>query len=64
MISDIEPKAVYAGYFARPIKQMWAQERDKLRIGKAVRDIRSLRQRVDKLEEEAGEPRGEPDDAD
>ena len=64
VISDIEPKAVYAGYFARPIKQMWAQERDKLRIGKAVREIRSLRQRVDKLEEEAGEPRGEPDDAD
>ncbi|MCY4396445.1 MAG: UDP-3-O-(3-hydroxymyristoyl)glucosamine N-acyltransferase [Rhodospirillaceae bacterium] len=63
VISDIEPKAVYAGYFARPIRQVWAQERDKLRIGKAVREIRRLRQRVDRLEQDAEEPRGEPDDA-
>jgi len=62
VISDVEPKSVYVGYPARPLKQTTALEMDKLRTGKALRDLRSLIQRVDRLENEAGERREQSGD--
>lgn len=62
VISNVEPKSVYAGYPARPLKQSTALEMDKLRTGRALRDVRSLLQRVDRLEKEAGERREQSGD--
>lgn len=62
VISDIEPKVVYAGYPARPLKQSAALEMDKLRTGRALRDVRSLLQRVEQLEKDAEKRREQSGD--
>jgi len=62
VITDLEPKTVYAGYPARPFKETVELEMDRLRTGKALRDLRSLVQRVDKLEKQAGKRREQSGD--
>lgn len=62
---DIEPRAVYAGFLARPIKEQRSLEMDQRRIGRALRRVRALTERVDRLEaadgktgKTGGEPKG------
>ncbi len=47
---DVEPRSVYAGFPARPIKEHRSLEMDQLRIGRALRRLRALTERVDRLE--------------
>ncbi len=58
---DIAPRAIYFGYPARPIRQMMALERDKLRAG---RTLRNLKERLDRLEKAAAREPDEPGPAD
>ncbi|MCY4239730.1 MAG: UDP-3-O-(3-hydroxymyristoyl)glucosamine N-acyltransferase [Rhodospirillaceae bacterium] len=62
VITDLEPGTVYAGYPARPIKETQRLEINKLRTGKALRDLSSLVQRVDKLEKQAEKRREQSGD--
>lgn len=58
---DIEPRGIYAGFPARPIKDQRSLEMDQLRIGRALRRLRALSERVDRLEAAADwneEPEG------
>ncbi len=54
VMTDLEPRTVYAGCPARPIKETQRLEINKLRTGKALRDLSSLAQRVEKLEKQTG----------
>ena len=61
---DIEPRAVYAGFPARPIKEQRTLEMNQLRVGRALRRLRDLTERVDRLERGAdggGDPEGGSD---
>ena len=57
---DVEPRSVYTGYPARRIKEQRSLEMDQLRIGRALRRLRSVTERVDRLEAAAdGNEEGE-----
>ncbi len=58
---NIEPKGIYAGFPARPIKQQRSLEMDQMRIGRALRRLRDLTERVDRLEQGAGGGSEEPE---
>ena len=51
---NIEHKGIYAGFPARPIRQQRSLEMDQLRIGRALRRLRELTERVDRLEAASG----------
>ena len=58
---NVEPRGVYAGFPARPIKEQRSLEMDQMRVGRALRRLRALTERVDRLEAAAGEGRKEPE---
>lgn len=47
---NVEPRGIYAGFPARPIKEQRSLEMDQLRIGRALRRLRAVTERVDRLE--------------
>lgn len=51
---NVEPRGIYAGFPARPIKEQRSLEMDQLRIGRALRRLRAVTERVDRLEAAAG----------
>jgi UDP-3-O-[3-hydroxymyristoyl] glucosamine N-acyltransferase len=50
VIANVDGAKVYGGYPARPWKQTVALEMDQMRIGRALRDLQSLSNRVKRLE--------------
>ncbi len=59
---DVEPRGIYAGFPARPIKEQRSLEMNQMRVGRALGRLRDLAERVDRLERAAGSGDEEPED--
>ena len=58
---DIESRGIYAGFPARPIKEQRSLEKNQMRVGRTLRRLRDLSERVDRLERAAGDGSEEPE---
>lgn len=58
---NVEPRGVYAGFPARRIKEQRSLEMNQMRLGRALGRLRTLTERVDRLDAAAGEADEEPE---